>query len=436
MLENMYKDEAAGDEIYQLAAELFPIFRSLTGPGVRESLELLRKSIPLEIKAVASGTEVLDWIVPKEWVFREAWIKDPSGKTIINSRENNLHVVGYSAPIHRTLALSELKRFLFSDPAHPDVIPYRTAYYADTWGFCLSQNARDGLVEGEYEVMIDSSLVEGELNYGELFHKGMSNEEIVLTTHCCHPSMANDNCSGMAMLAFLAKQILQIETRYSYRFLWIPGTIGAISWLAANEDRLDRIRQGLVLAGVGDAGGPTYKCTRRGDAPLDKAMCHLLSHREDKSDILTFFPYGYDERQFNSPGFKLDFGLVQRSQFATYPQYHTSADNLDFIAPEYLGKSYNLISDAIEIFEKDARYVNVVSKGEPQLGRRGLYDAIGGSQDSYDARMAMLWLLNLCDGEHSLLDIADRAEIEFCTIARTADLLRSKGLLVEAGSIP
>lgn len=429
MLEDMVSDGKAGDVIFEIAAELFPINRSLTGPGVRETLDLLRSRVPLEIRAVPSGTEVLDWTVPKEWALRDAWVKDAKGNRVIDFKANNLHVMGYSVPVHRTMQLDELKSHLFTLPDQPDLIPYRTGYYAGTWGFCLSQNALDGLPDGEYEVMIDASLDDGEMNYGEYFHQGETEEEVLLTTHCCHPSLANDNCSGMAMLTYLAQRISGIETRLSYRFLWLPGTIGAISWLALNEGSVGRIKHGLVVTGVGDAGGPTYKRTRRGDAPIDRAMMHLLSDSKTGAKLLDFFPYGYDERQFNSPGYKLDVGLLQRSQFATYPQYHTSTDNMDFIAPGYLEEVYTLVADAIEILERDEVPVNKLPKGEPQLGRRGLYDAIGGSPDSYDQRMAMLWILNLADGEHSLLDIAERAGISFATIARTADILRERGLL-------
>ncbi len=433
MIEEMTSDDTIGAEIYELASDLFPIFRCLTGEGVRQSLDLMARHVPLQVKSVKSGTAVHDWTVPKEWQCRDAWVKGPSGQRVIDVKDNNLHVVGYSTPIHETLRLADLKKHLFTDPAQPDVIPYRTAYYSESWGFCLSQNTLDELADGDYEVMIDATHFDGELNFGEFLHPGESEKEILLTTHCCHPSMANDNCSGMALLTHLARRISQRQTRFSYRFLWIPGTIGAITWLALNEDRLDRVRLGLTIAGVGDAGGPSYKRTRRGDALIDRAMTHLLRSKEG-AQIVDFFPYGYDERQFNSPGVALNVGLFQRSPFASFPEYHTSADNLDFIAPNHLAGSFRLIMDALEILEKDRVMLNLFGKGEPQLGRRGLYDAISGSPDAADARMAMLWILNLSDGEHSLLDIAERAGIDFSLVADTADMLKLHGLLVETAA--
>jgi aminopeptidase-like protein len=250
---------------------------------------------------------------------------------------------------------------------------------------------------------------------------------VLFSTHICHPSLANDNCSGLSLLTHLAKRLSQVKTHYTYRFLWAPGTIGAIAWLARNEARASRIKHGLVLSCVGDAGGFTYKRTRRGAAAIDRVMTHVLAGR--CANIIDFFPYGYDERQYNSPGFKLDVGLFQRSQFATFPEYHTSGDNLGFIGPQQLAESYRVIASAIDVLERDRRYLNLTPKGEPQLGRRGLYGAIGGDKDSYPKSLAMLWVLNLSDGEHSLLDIAERAKTPFATIAEAARLLEQAELL-------
>jgi aminopeptidase-like protein len=327
-----------------------------------------------------------------------------------------------------------LKRHVFTAPNQPDVIPYRTSYYAENWGFCASHRTLESLPEGDYEVFIDASLEDGTLDYGEYVHRGETESEFLLTTHVCHPSLANDNCSGMALLAHLAAAISGVKTRYTYRFLFIPGTIGAITWLAMNDAQVARVSHGLVVTGVGDAGGPTYKRTRRGNAPIDRAMAHVLKYSPGAPKVINFFPYGYDERQFNSPGYQLDVGLFQRSQFGTFPEYHTSADNLDFIAPGNLAASYRMIAAAIEIIENDKRFLNTSPRGEPQLGRRGLYDLIGGGQDVAESRLAMLWILNLSDGEHSLLDIAERAGIPFATIAESARLLQSSGLLIEAPS--
>lgn len=425
-----------GEQIYALAAALYPICRSLTGPGVRESLSLLCDVVPLEQRRVESGTRVLDWTVPREWTIRDAWVKNAAGERVIDFKAHNLHVMGYSTPVHTTLPLAELRQRVFTLPDQPDVIPYRTGYYADSWGFCARHDLIESLPDGDYEVHIDASLEDGGLDYGEFVHRGASDEEFLLTTHICHPSLANDNCSGMALMAHLAAGIREHQTRYTYRFLWIPGTIGPITWLAQNDDRVRWIRHGLAISCVGDGGGPTYKRSLRGNAPIDRAMAHVLAHGPGTPEIIDFSPYGYDERQFNSPGYRIDFGLFQRSRFGTYPQYHTSSDNLDFIAPEHLAESYAAIRAAIEVIEGDGYLVNTSPKGEPQLGRRGLYDAIGGMQDVAESRMAMLWLLNLSDGEHSLLDIAERAGIPFRSIAETAEILRASGLLVDTDASP
>jgi aminopeptidase-like protein len=424
--------EGIGERIYGLAAEIYPICRSITGPGLRETLSILAGTVPMDVRSVATGTPVLDWTVPREWTIRDAWVKNAAGERVIDFRAHNLHVMGYSAPVRAVMPLAELKRHVFTMPDQPDVIPYRTGYYSEGWAFCASHNLVESLPDGDYEVMIDSTLADGVLNYGEYVHQGESEAEFLLTTTACHPSLANDNCSGMALLAHLAAALRGVRTRYTYRFLWMPATIGAIAWLARNDDRVSRIRHGLVVSCVGDAGGPTYKRTVRGDAPIDKVMEHVLRHAPGTPKAIDFFPYGYDERQFSSPGYRLDVGLFQRSLFGSFPEYHTSADNLDFITPGNLAESYEMVASAIEIVETDGFFLNTAPKGEPQLGRRGLYDKFGGQQNVAESKMAMLWLLSLSDGRHSLLDIAERAGIRFSTIAATARILRSSGLLVEA----
>jgi aminopeptidase-like protein len=415
-----------GEEIYTLAAELYPICRSITGPGVRETLSILQRHVALAQHEVPTGTPVLDWTVPKEWVIREAWIEAPSGERVVDFNTLNLHVLNYSAPVRAKLPLSELKKNIFTLPDQPDLVPYRTSYYNERWGFCMSQNTLDALTDGEYEVCIDSELKEGSLTYGEFVHRGETDEEVLFSTHTCHPSLANDNCSGMALLALLAKNLAGVKTRYTYRLLWAPGTIGAITWLARNPDIPQRIKHGVVLSCVGDRGGFTYKRTRRGDARIDRIMTRTLG---EDANVIDFFPYGYDERQYNAPAYKLDVGLFQRSQFATFPEYHTSGDNLDFIDAASLGESYRVIASAIEALETERRYQNLAPHGEPQLGRRGLYAAIGGDKDSYAKSMAMLWVLNLSDGDHSLEDIAQRAKTPMAIIEETARLLEQVGLL-------
>jgi aminopeptidase-like protein len=428
-------DAGIGAEIYELASTIYPICRSITGDGVRETLDHIARRLDLEVHEVPSGTQVFDWTIPREWSIRDAFIKNSAGERIIDFRKCNLHVLNYSQPVHAQLPLEELKKHVFTLPDQPDAIPYRTSYYADSWGFCMAHRALAALPDDIYEVMIDASLEDGSLTYGEYLHRGETEEEFLLSAHICHPSLANDNCSGLALLTLLAERLAPLETRYSYRFVFAPGTIGAIAWLARNEHRVARIRHGLVVSCLGDGGGPTYKKSRRGDALIDRAMTHVLRHMATTPTILDFFPYGYDERQYCSPGFDLPVGSLQRSQFGTFPEYHTSADNLDFIRPEHLAESYRMITAAIEIVENDWRPLSTNPKCEPQLGRRGLYAALGGDKDGAAKSMAFLWLLNLADGRHSLLDIAERANMPFPVVAEAARLLRQTGLLVEGAAV-
>ena len=422
-------DPEVGPILHGLAAELYPICRSITGAGVRETLARLQRKVDLRITETPSGTSVFDWTIPREWTIRDAYVKNAGGERVIDFRRNNLHVVGYSTPVHAWMPLGELKEHIFTLPQQPGVIPYRTSYYAESWGFCMAHEHLAELPDGEYEVRIDASLEDGSLTYGEYLHQGRSTEEILLTTHICHPSLANDNCSGLALLAHLAERLAGIETRYSYRFLFAPGTIGAIAWLARNEHLTARIRHGLVLSGVGDGGAPTYKKSRQGDAAIDRAMAHVLRHAAPSAAVIDFFPYGYDERQFCSPGFDLPMGSFQRSRFGTYPEYHTSADNLDFIRPEHLPHSYRLVVAALDVLENDVLPINLQPKCEVQLGRRGLYATTGGDKDGPAKSMALLWVLNMADGRHSLLDIAERADLPFKVVADAARILHDHGLL-------
>jgi aminopeptidase-like protein len=418
-----------GNEILALAARIFPICRSITGDGVRQTLREVGAHIDLELHEVATGTPVLDWTIPREWNIRDAWIKNARGEKIVDFNRSNLHVMSYSVPVRQRMSLAELKQHIYTLPDQPDLIPYRTSYYAENWAFCMSHRQFEALRDETYEVSIDSSLTDGHLTYGEYLHKGETEDEFLLSAHVCHPSLANDNCSGIALLTHLAKRISGLRTRYSYRFLFAPGTIGAITWLARNEDRVVRIKHGLVVSMVGDRGGPTYKKSRRGNAEIDRAMVHSLEHSGLSPVIEEFYPYGYDERQYCSPGFNLPVGLFSRSKFGAIPEYHTSADNLDFIRPEALSESYRLINETIGAIEANGIYCNTSPKGEPQLGKRGLYGAIGGDKDAAAANMAMLWILNQSDGTNSLLDIAERAKLPFAVVQRTAKLLSDHGLL-------
>ena len=421
---------AAGADMHALARRLFPICRSLSGAGNRETLAVLRETLPLHIVEVPSGTPVLDWTVPPEWTVREAWIRDPAGRVIVDFRNHNLHLVGYSAPVRRKLPLAELQKHLHSLPAQPDLIPYRTSYYNATWGFCLPHALRETLPEGEYEVCVDTTLAPGSLSIGELVLPGATTDEVLISTHICHPSLANDNLSGIAVALRLAAMLSSLPRRHTFRFVFLPGTIGSITWLARNREAAARIRHGLVLSCVGDPAAPAYKKSRRGDAAIDRAMAHVLEHRSPDARVLEFSPYGYDERQYGSPGFNLPVGLFMRSVFGTFPEYHTSADNLDFITPGALADSLALVLEALAVVEGDRIYLNTSPDGEPMLGRRGLYEAIGGGNDRQTRQLAMLWVLNQSDGTNSLLDIAVRARLPFRLIRDAADLLLQTDLLI------
>jgi aminopeptidase-like protein len=419
----------SGEAMYALAAELYPICRSITGNGVRATLDRIASELPVEISEVPTGTQVFDWTVPKEWNIREAWIKGPDGEKVVDFADHNLHVVSYSVPVHEHLTLDALRPRLHSLPDRPDWIPYRTSYYDETWGFCLPHTQLESLPEGTYEVYIDSDLSKGSLTYAECVIPGATGDEVLLSAHTCHPSLANDNLSGIALLVRLGNALANIDTRYTYRLIFAPGTIGSITWLAKNQERVSCIRHGLVLSCVGDAGGPTYKRSRRGDAAIDRVVERVLAESGLSADIQDFSPYGYDERQYCSPGFNLPVGLFERSKYGEFPEYHTSADNLDFISATELDTSYGLVAKIVEILETDWFPVNTAPYCEPQLGRRGLYQAMGGDNERVERQMAMLWILNLADGAHSLHDIAKRSGIGFERIREIAELLLEHELI-------
>jgi aminopeptidase-like protein len=423
-----------GAEAYSLIEELYPLCRSITGNGLRETLETLRRYIPLRMHEVPSGTRVFDWTVPREWNIRDAYVKNSRGQKVVDFRESNLHVLNYSIPIHRVLPLEELKAHLYTFPEHPDWIPYKTSYYSENWGFCMRHRDYLSLEDGEYEVFIDSSLENGSLTYGEFYLRGDEESEILISCHACHPSLANDNLSGVALATLLAKQINAKAHRYSYRFLFIPGTIGAITWLALNDEKTRNIRHGLVLTGLGDSGPMAYKRSRRGDTEIDRATLHVLKHSGSAYKVVDFDPYGYDERQYCSPGFNLPVGRLSRTLFGTYPEYHTSADNLAFIHPEFLGNSFATITKILQLLESNRGYLNVNPKCEPQLGKRGIYRNLGGRVGCEWSETALLWVLNLSDGRQTLLDIAERSGLDFSAIREAANMLVETKLLIEQTS--
>ena len=429
---SMSAAEADPAAMMALIEELFPICRSITGGGVRRTLSILQRHIPLEVHEVPSGTTILDWTVPREWNIRGAHIIDQDGARIVDFAASNLHVVQYSRPIDAVMPLSELKPHLHSLPDEPDWIPYRTSYYNENWGFCLTHHQLSSLADGLYRVVIDSDLAPGHLSYGELLIPGESEDTVLFSCHICHPSLANDNLSGIGVATMLARHIQTLRPRYSYCFLFIPGTIGSLTWLARNEDKLQSITHGLVLSCLGDAGGMTYKQSRRGNTAIDRIVAHVLHHEEVPHRIRSFVPYGYDERQYCSPGFDLPVGCLMRTPNGEYPEYHSSADNLSLLRSESLAHSLAVLRRIVAVIEGDAVYRSCNPKGEPQLGRRGLYAAMGGQRSAGYDQMALLWVLNLADGRHSLLGIAERAEVPFATLRAAANALLAVDLLEPA----
>ena len=428
---NTKKSSATGEDLYQLINRLFPICRSITGNGVRQSLEIMQEYLPLRVNEVPTGTAVFDWTIPKEWNINDAYIKNMKGEKLVDFKKSNLHVLNYSLPVKGTFSIKELEQHIFSIPEKPGWIPYHTSYYEEKWGFCLSHSQWQTMQDKEYEVCIDSTLEPGSLTYGEYYLPGQTEEECLFSCHICHPSLCNDNLSGIAVVLFLAKMLSTRKNRLSYRFLFIPGTIGAIAWLALNENKLSNIKAGLVASLLGDSSSFTYKKTRNGDALIDKAVIHYLKFSGDDYRLIEFSPYGYDERQFNSPGINLPVGSLTRSQYGQYPEYHTSADNLELVTQEKLEDSLKAYLSVTYILDNNIVYINQYPKCEPQLGKRGLYQKIGGTneEDKEIRRMAMLWCLNLSDGKNSLLDIADRAVIPFNVIKEIATILEAEGLL-------
>jgi aminopeptidase-like protein len=418
-----------GNEMHQLVKTLFPICRSISGNGVRKSLEIINEQIPLEITEVPSGSKVLDWTIPDEWNITDAFIKDSRGNKVVDFSDSNLHVVNYSVPVQTTLTLDELKQHIFTLPDYPDLIPYRTTYYERTWGFCMRHNDFVKLAEDTYDVVINSSLEKGSITIAEFVKKGRSEKEIIISAHTCHPSLANDNLSGIAVAVALAKDLIGRDTNYTYRFLFIPATIGAIAWLSLNEQKMARIAGGFILSGVGDSGEIHYKKSRRGDTHIDRAFREVLSAKRD-THILDFSPFGYDERQFCSPGFNLPVGCFSRSVYSTYKEYHSSADNTTFVKAASLQDSFDVCRAALDVLEREESYINLNPFGEPQLGKRGLYQAMNDqTKDRKQLQLAFLWVLSLSDGNNSLSAIADRSKMEYVLIKKAAKMLVDHHLL-------
>jgi aminopeptidase-like protein len=423
-------EEDVGSKMYGLIEELYPICRSITGDGVRQTLDRIGRVVPLEVHEVPTGTQVFDWTVPREWNIEEAFIEDANGKRLVDFRNHSLHVMSYSTPIDAELEWDELSKHLHTLPDHPDWIPYRTSYYKDNWGFCLAHRDLDRFEAGPYRVVIRSSLKEGHLTYGELVIPGASDLEVLFFNHVCHPSLCNDNLSGNAVTTELARRLGERESKLTYRFVWAPGTIGSITWLSRNEAVLPRLRGGLVSVLLGDAGPFHYKRTRRGDAEIDEVVAFVLDELALHAKLLDFSPYGYDERQFGSPGIDAPVGRLTRSPNGSYEEYHSSADNLDFVKPECLAESLRVLERVVEVLEGNSTYLNTQPKCEPQLGKRGLYGSTGGSQPK-EREHAMLWVLSMSDGSQTLLDISVRSGIDFDVVREAATDLERAGLLKE-----
>jgi aminopeptidase-like protein len=416
--------EHIGQEARALIERLYPFCRSLTGDGVRQTLSALQNIIPLSVHEVPTGTAVYDWVVPDEWNARDAYVRDSKGTRVIDFQKCNLHLVGYSAPIAGRMARSELLKHVFTNPDHPAWIPYKHFYYKRDWGFCVAQQTLELLTEDDYDVRIDTSLEPGHLSYGEFFLAGRRQQEVLISAHTCHPSLCNDNLSGIAVAALLARELAKEPRELSYRFLFVPATLGPLVWLSRNEDKLHNIRHGLVISGVGDSGSPTYMKSRLGHAEIDQAMAHVFAHSDGAGVVQEFSPCGYDQRQYCSPGFNLPVGCFMRTPNGQYPEYHTSADSLDLMSTSSLADSFKKIMSSFSILEANRVYVNLIQKGEPRLGPRGLFQDV--------ERLGLFWTLNFSDGQHSLLDIADKADIPFELIAEGARRLVASGLLREA----
>jgi aminopeptidase-like protein len=440
-----------GVEIYDLIKELYPICRSITGNGVRDTLKIIKQHIPLEIFEIPTGTKVFDWEIPKEWNINDAYIKNSKGEKIIDFKKSNLHVLNYSIPIHKKISLLQLKEHIFTLPDYPDWIPYRTSYYKENWGFCMTHNQFQNLKDEEYEVCIDSSLTNGNLTYGEIFLEGEKKEEVLFTCYVCHPSMCNDNLSGVALLTYLAKKLTKIKRNLSYRFLFIPETIGAITWLSKNEDKVRNIKHGLVATCLGDSGKMTYKRSRDGHNIIDKIVAKVLTESKEPFEISDFFPTGSDERQFCSPGFNLPIGSLMRTIYDKFAEYHTSADDLVYVNSESLKNSFEKYLKIVKLLENfqereklkmietheeaiknklenEIFYVSLNPKCEPQLGRRGIYNMIGAQKNNIHNMMPIFWVLNLSDGRNSVSDIVKRSNLDIQDIKNAIDLLIKNNL--------
>ena len=396
-----------GKNMYDLIKKLFPICRSITGNGVRKTLTIIQKEIPIKIHEVPTGTNVFDWTVPKEWNIKDAYVMDEEGNKIIDFKKHNLHVVGYSVPVDKTISLEELQKHLYSLPDQPDAIPYVTSYYKERWGFCIKHKDREKLKDGNYKVFIDSELKNGSLTYGELIIPGKSDKEVFLSTYVCHPSMANNELSGPAVTVSLIKWIMKQPRKYTYRIIFIPETIGSITYLSKNIDEMKKnIIAGFNISCVGDNGSLSYLPSRNGNTYADKIALNVLSFKQKDFIKYSFLDKGSDERQYNSPGVDLPVCCILKSKYGTYPEYHTSLDDLEYISPQGLSDSYDAFKECLKLIEENEKY-KIKCLGEPQLGKRGLYPTISTKSSTGEVKNMMNFIA-YADGKNDLIDISNK----------------------------
>jgi aminopeptidase-like protein len=427
---NSLYDQEEGDGMYQLLETLFPICRSITGDGVRQSLDLLEEHIPLNRFEVPTGTQVFDWEVPEEWNIRDAYVLDQDGNKIIDFRENNLHVLGYSQPIDQVVELEELQQHLYSLPEQPEAIPFVTSYYERRWGFCLTHQQRQNLKPEKYRVFIDSELKQGYLTYGELILPGAVQQEIFLSTYICHPSMANNELSGPVVTTWLVKWLMSQPRRYTYRIVFIPETIGSITYLSRNLPVMkDRVIAGFNVTCVGDERAYSFMPTRYENTLADKVALKILSSKHPSFVKYSFMARGSDERQYCSPGVDLPVVGVMRSKYGEYPEYHTSLDNLKFATPQGLYDSYQTLRDCTELLERNRKYKST-NCCEPQLGKRGLYTTLSTRASAGEAR-ALLDILAYTDGTNDLIDISNHIGMPLETLYELIDKLVEHNLIEE-----
>lgn len=423
-----------GQQIYQLCVDLFPICRSITGYGVRQTLSIIKQQIPeLGIFEVPSGTKCFDWAIPKEWNIKDAYVINPTGEKIIDFKKSNLHVVGYSIPIDKEITLEELQEHLYSIPEQPTAIPYITSYYTERWGFCITDEQRKTLTSGRYRVFIDSELKEGSLTYGEIILPGETDKEVFLSTYVCHPSLANNELSGPGVATFITKWLSSLSNRkYTYRIIFIPETIGSIAYLSRNLDVMKKnIIAGYNITCIGDDRAYSYLPSRNGNTFSDQVALHVLKNLHPDFITYSYLDRGSDERQYCSPGVDLPVASIMRSKYAKYPEYHTSLDDLNLISPSGLLGGYEVLVKIIECIEKNEK-LQVTVLCEPQLGKRGLYPTLSTKNTANEVR-DMMNLIAYCDGNQTILEIANKINVPMWNLFPIVEKLKSEGLLTGMG---